>query len=750
MLRYALTIFLSAFLLFQVQPLISKIILPWFGGTPAVWTTCMVFFQVALLGGYAYAHLVATKLRQRQQVAVHLAVLAVAVALLPIMPGAGWKPQRPEDPTWRILVLLAACVGLPYFALSTTSPLLQAWFSRTHPGRSPYRLYALSNVGSLLALLSFPFVLEPALSVRTQASAWGWSFAAVAAAAAWCALRTWHVAAEPSAAAESPSEPAPAPGLARRLLWLGLPAVASVMLLAVTNQICQDIAVVPFLWVLPLSLYLLSFIICFDRERWYFRPLFWAWMAGSMAVMVWLLQRGVRTPIQTQVLGYSLGLFGCCMVCHGELVRLKPGPRHLTAFYLMVATGGALGGVFVSLIAPLIFSAYLELHYGLMAACILAMAAFWLDRRPHRHWPRSVLSRVGVTAYLTMPAVGAIFGKPAGHQVLGIPASRDVLLSGWVFAGVLMLGIWVIGARVRRVKWSWAWLLVLPAFLSGLLFLGSELVAHARLLVSGKVWVSRNFYGVLRVMEYYRSNPDRHQYLLSHGMIDHGCQLLSLEGRRRPITYFSERSGLGIALRRLAAERPSLRVAVIGLGAGTIAAYGRKGDHYRFYEINPTVRVLATTLFTYLADSPADVQVAMGDARLSLEREDSQGFDLLVIDAFSGDAIPAHLLTREAFDVYLHHLRPDGAIAVHITNRYLDLKPVVRALADRFAMRRAFVVSAGDDERDIYLCTWAILSRNERFMDSEAIQSAASAKADASQRAILWTDDYSDLFRILK
>ncbi|MBM4034723.1 MAG: ferrichrome ABC transporter permease, partial [Planctomycetes bacterium] len=392
MLRYALTIFLSAFLLFQVQPLISKFILPWFGGTPAVWTTAMLFFQVLLLAGYAYAHLVATKLQERTQAIVHIVVLFVAIAMLPIIPGDRWKPASGGNPTWQILLLLGVCVGVPYFVLATTSPLMQAWFSRTHPGRSPYRLYALSNVGSLLALLSFPFVFEPWLPLRTQGWLWSVAFALVALLAAYCAIRA-RTTGESELLGSEIRDPKSEirnddrPGWGRYAMWLILPACGSTMFLAVTNQMCLDVAVVPFFWVLPLSLYLFSFIVCFDNERWYFRPVFWAWLAGGVLLMLWLMHKGVDADADvagllkaaglsgllkkeapavawTQIIGYSLGLFGCCMVCHGELVRLKPSPRHLTAFYLMVSAGGALGGIFVSLLATRLFKTYLEFHIG--------------------------------------------------------------------------------------------------------------------------------------------------------------------------------------------------------------------------------------------------------------------------------------------------------------------------------------------------------------------------------------------------
>ncbi|MBM4043193.1 MAG: hypothetical protein FJ290_32295, partial [Planctomycetes bacterium] len=490
MLRYALTIFLSAFLLFQVQPLISKFILPWFGGTPAVWTTAMLFFQVLLLGGYTYAHVVATKLSPRRQMLVHLAVLAAAVLLLPIVPGDRWKPSAEGNPTWQILLLLGACVGLPYFVLATTSPLMQAWFTRTHPGRSPYRLYALSNVGSLLALLSFPFVFEPSLDLRTQGLLWSLAFAAVAVLTGYCALRAQagpeggllpeaHAELVVSEIGNQQSEignGGDSPGWGRRLMWLALPACGSTMFLAVTNQMCLDVAVVPFFWVLPLSLYLLSFIICFDNERWYVRPVWWALMAGGVLAMLWLLRAGVDADVTvrqiltwlglgawlgkasdpavawTQILGYSLGLFACCMVCHGELVRLKPRPKHLTSFYLMVSAGGALGGIFVSLLAPHTFKTYLEFHIGLWATCALALAAFWVDKKPHLRWPVPWYAALGVAAYFLLAALILMFG-PFDWLILGgdKPLRTPEIVGIWALEGLLLAVLAVIGRR----RWWW-------------------------------------------------------------------------------------------------------------------------------------------------------------------------------------------------------------------------------------------------------------------------------------------------------
>ncbi|MCX7008217.1 MAG: ferrichrome ABC transporter permease, partial [Kiritimatiellaeota bacterium] len=370
MFAYALTIFVGAFLLFQIQPLIGKYILPWFGGGPGIWTTCMLFFQVLLLGGYAYAHFLSRLFKPRTQAIVHFVLLGVAVALLPIIPADAWKPHSGDAPVLHILALLAACLGLPYFLLSATSPLMQQWFSRTHPGASPYRLYALSNVGSLLALLSYPFYFETHFTRQTQAALWGWGFATFVVCCGLCVWLQWRKTDSAVRAIEAQElaspETAQRPALRSRVLWLLLPACASVLLLATTNKICQDVAVMPFLWIVPLGLYLLSFVICFDSPRWYVRPPFLVALLASGYGICWAMAQGIELALWKQVGIYSGALFVCCMVCHGELYRLKPAPRHLTSFYLMIAVGGALGGLFVAVAAPLLFSDFYELHLGLV------------------------------------------------------------------------------------------------------------------------------------------------------------------------------------------------------------------------------------------------------------------------------------------------------------------------------------------------------------------------------------------------
>ena len=728
MLRYALTIFISALLLFQVQPLVSKTILPWFGGTPAVWTTCMLFFQVLLLAGYAYAHVVSSRLARTRQVLLHLMIMAAALAVLPIIPNPGWKPDGTEAPTWRILALLAATVGLPYFVLSTTGPLVQAWFSLARPGASPYRLYALSNVGSLLALVSYPFLVEPLVPLRMQAVAWSVGFGVFVLLCAAVAVHLWTRA----RADHTPDRPTPAtaphdaspddgpPGWDVRVLWIALPACASVLLLAITNHMCLDVASVPFLWILPLCLYLLSFIICFDNQRWYYRPLFAAVFAASLAAVCVLLALGADPGLKVQVAGYSIGLFVCCMVCHGELVRLKPSPRYLTSFYLCIATGGALGGVGVALVAPAVFCSYFELHIAIWCCGALFVVALFRD----------------------------VFG----------PGSPRSAWRRWLTVGLSAVTLGV---------------------------LAGALGAIAAYTVGRDLSVSRNFYGVLHVRQSDPADPQKNMYMLRNGHIDHGGQFVLPARRRLPTTYYGPKSGVGVLLRHYAGLRsvPELpwapiglpwsvrdvlraavgdqtgggptpapiRVGAVGLGVGTVAVYGRPGDHFRFYEINPGVHRLATTRFTYLHDCLADWDVVMGDGRLSLEREPPHRFDVLVLDAFSSDSIPVHLLTREAFDVYVRCLKPDGVLAVHISNRYLDLLPVVRALAHHFHLDTAVIESDDDDAAGVYSATWVLVTANRSLLRTAAIRDA-TAEDDGTppDPRYLWTDDFSNLFDVLK
>ena len=712
---FALTIFIGAFLLFQVQPLIGKYILPWFGGGPGVWTTCLLFFQMLLLAGYAYAHFISRRFPPRGQAMLHLALLGVALALLPIIPADTWKPEGGGNPTVQILGLLAVCIGLPYFVLSATGPLMQHWFSRTRPGVSPYRLYALSNAGSLLALVSFPVYFETHFTRKTQAMFWGWGLAVYAVGCAACAVKLWRakgvecrvssvegeksgVRSPESASLNShPVELQPVfhgakPSTFNRLMWLLLPACASVLLLATTNKICQEVAVIPFLWVLPLALYLLSFVICFDSPRWYVRaPFLLALMAAWAGIGWMLLDQKSPVSIQLQLGIYCAGLFICCMVCHGELYRLRPDPRHLTGFYLMIAAGGALGGLFVAVIAPLIFTDYFELQWGLVFCGLLFLLVLV------REWNS---------------------GNPEPRR--------------W---------LWGKGQRLRTLG--------CVGLAAGLAALGVEVWLQAHQPGQTSIFRTRNFYGVLTVLKVDDDGLNTHHLTLVHGRTIHGLQFTDPLRAAWPTLYFSEKSGVGLALRALPVGHR--RIGVVGLGVGTLATYAQAGDYVHFYEINPEVQRLAASRFTYLANCAGKVDVTLGDARLSLEREPPQDFDLLALDAFNSDAIPVHLLTREAFAIYGRHLKTNGIIAVHISNRLLNLEPVVVNLARQFSYEAVVIdYDAPPDKPWILHSGWMLLSLSGEIIDSSAIRLAARPPQTNSVNIPLWTDDFASLFQILR
>lgn len=738
----ALSIFLSAFLLFQVQPIISRMILPWFGGGPAVWSTCLLFFQVLLLGGYAYAHYVNRLRTPKWQMATHIALLALAACTLPITPDPTWKPADGTRPTWRILSLLLFNVGLPYFILSSTGPLIQAWFSRVYSGRSPYRLYALSNIGSLGALLSYPFVFEPWLTSNHQGGMWSVGFVIFSILCAGLAILAKRAAAESTD--ELPAKPATEPkstdvefdkpSIEQRLSWLLLPALASMMLLAITAHLCQDVAVIPFFWVVPLSLYLLSFIICFDAAYWYRRRIFSVllglsvfWIcfvmldddiesavnraiakfnsavpaieikyrlsldgdylgefqdfANSLFQMVGLPEkfRLNVSDFASEATAFLAVLFCLCMVCHGELVRSKPPNRYLTEFYLMVSAGGALGGILVALIYPQLFSFYVEMNVGLVLGFMLAVGVLWDDL-----WQTMVLNR------LWKKSVGFLWGF-----------------------GFLLI---VVRAQFNAFD-------------------------------TDAILMKRNFYGVLKVKEYNVGEEDHIRELLN-GRILHGSQFLDPQRRRMPITYYDAGSGVGLAVTMLHKQGP-LRVAVVGLGTGTMAAYGQEGDYYCFYEINPHVPEIANTQFSYLKDTPANIHIEMGDARISMERQEKQNYDLIALDAFSGDAIPVHLLTKESFKQYFRHLKPLGVIAVHVSNRHLDLTPVVFGLNEHFKTWAVMVKDDRDEGWGTAASEWILVTKNRDLLDTPAIRDAGQ-DLNPTKKVRLWTDQYSNLFQIME
>ncbi|HML76074.1 MAG TPA: fused MFS/spermidine synthase [Anaerohalosphaeraceae bacterium] len=675
----AVTIFLGAFLLFQVQPLVGRFLLPWFGGSPEVWTTCMLFFQLFLLAGYGWAHLCIRFLTPRRQSLAQIGLLVIAAVTLSVVPADSLKPSPTDNPILKILLICAASVGLPYFLLSTTGPVLQSWFARLLPGQSPYRLYALSNAGSLLALVSFPFFFEPHFTRLAIGRFWSAGFLVYAGLYAAVAMIQWK--SSPAATLASKSEPLkPAAKISRSLfwLWIALPACASVELLAVTTKITQDIAVIPFLWIAPLSLYLLSFIICFDHPRWYVRPVFLIlFMAGIIGVIIarnFEENLGVGTLIGL----YLAMLFFCSMVCHGELFRLRPESSHLTAYYLAISAGGAIGGILVAVVAPLIFRVYHELHLGLLAsAAVVMMAQQGLKSDQHKR------RRIWVTALVIVGAIGIVFQ-------------------------------------------------------------GRKSVKDQTAIVN-----ARNFFGVLTVWEEAPQDPKLHKLLLQHGTTFHGLQFQAPAKKLLPTAYYSPTSGIGRLLDSMP-KQDHRRIGIVGLGVGTIAIYGKPTDQICFYEINPEVERLARKYFTYLSASKANVQILLGDARLTLENQPPQQYDVLVLDAFSSDSVPVHLLTKEALEIYLKQLGDDGVLAFHISSNHLNLKKVVWRLAEEFQLHSAWIECDENPQSGTLSSDWILLSRNAAILDTPAIVEAANPPITDDSRVDLWTDDHMNLLQILK
>jgi hypothetical protein len=675
---FPVTIFLASFLLFQIQPILGRYVLPHFGGGPSVWTTCLLFFQLLLVAGYAYAHFVGSLRNRSLQVWIHGIALALSLLFFPIAQNAGaWKTVSGTDPSLRILLLLTTSVGGPYVMLAATTPLVQRWFSRSYPEDSPWRLYALSNTGSLLALFTYPGVIEPHWGLSLQTRVWTALYCLFVILCICASLRFRPAAAE----SETPADPGERPSLAEVLLWFGLAMAGSTLLLATTNQLSERIAAAPFLWVAPLSLYLITFILTFESDRWYRRPLF-AIAAGAVVVLacMTLVNRTASSSLSNQMAIYLGTMFVLCMACHGELARSRPATRYLTGFYLSIAGGGALGGVFVAIIAPRVFTFFTELPLGFAIACGLVFAS-WLRAGVLRSWTtRNFLIRIPLIALL----VGAL---TAGMTIR--TQGRDP-----------------VQARVR------------------------------------------NFYGMLRVVDIPTTQGVIRE--LDHGPIRHGFQFLQDNLRRRwPTSYYGPNSGAGVVFTAIASPR---RVAVIGLGTGTIAAWGRRGDTFRFYEINPAVEPIARTWFSYLKDSQAQVEVVPGDARVQLENELAQGhagnFSVIAVDAFSGDAIPLHLLTAEAGDLYKRHLVAGGALLLHISNRALDLEPVTRGLAAHMGWTAVLFASGPQEEIGELSAHWVLITNNTALLNYPLLAGSVSHWGDTAP--IQWTDDFSSLWHVVR
>ena len=692
-LPFAVAIFTSAFLVFQVQPVIARFILPWYGGTPGVWTTSLLFFQLGLLVGYVYAHVLAKRLQLRHQVIVHGSLLVLSLLVLPITPELPDAAQNVPQ-TFEILGVLALSVGFPFILLSASAPLFQHWFSHVHPGKSPFRLYALSNVGSLLALLGYPFLVEPSLGLTTQTWTWSLLYVAFIGVTFWCAMPLVKrgLAHSPEAIPASTSQdPAPKPSWFDRVSWMVLAACGSVVLLAITNQMTQDIAVIPFLWVVPLSLYLITFIICFERDAWYKREIWIPFLALSVGGLVYLMSQDFadyEISLGYQIVIYCGALFGCCMICHGEMVRRRPRAGDLTTFYVYIALGGALGGVFVSLIAPLLFNGYWELHGSLVFVSAIA----------------SMLIAVETFSMQRFQRFAYVF-------------------SGFIAVGVL---VWFLDRHITEQQ-------------------------------EATIFNKRSFFGILHVQET-GLGTDQHYRSLYHGRIKHGEQWLHESEMRQPTAYYGRRSGVALVLNAFPGRRSgdveerALRVGTIGLGIGTIAAFGRPNDFFRFYEIDPEVETTALDYFRYLDNSEAKIEVVIGDGRRSMQSEldtdGSQQYDVIIVDAFSGDAIPIHLLTQEASDLYWRHLKEDGILVLHISNLHVDLSDVVRQMAIHAGKDAIFTEDEGSPDKYDTKSDWVIITNNQAFLDDPDVRRLTD-EWHHELRPIIWTDDFSNLFEVV-
>ncbi len=743
MIRFAVTIFFSAFLLFQLQPMIAKFILPWFGGSNVVWTTCLMFFQVMLVAGYAYAHVIHRYLSPKSQWLIQSALVLAACLFLPIRLYDEWKPQGTGDPAWEIILLLMATIGLPFFVLTTSSPLLQAWAAKSEPTRSPYRLYALSNVGSLLALLTYPFWIEPRFALPQQSWSWFAVYLVFALSTIWSGYRFM----QRSAKGDQPPF-GPDPKVDRKsdtmaldaevdslpnqrihiLFWILLPMAASIMLVASTNLLTHEVAAAPFLWIIPLSLYLLTFVICFDHPKWYMRtrPVVWLLFWSAAIFGLCLIAGGVTVDLIVQIIGYSALCFLTGFVCHGELVRLKPPASQLTLFYLMIGIGGALGGIFVAVIAPRIFEDFLEFHVSIFLAILLIFLSYLFQVSQARRHQGS------------QQATKEIRSKRKRKQALEDTSfwetSKGMLvsLSGYGIATLVMLVIVVGGTNYFIV--------------SANLHDGGQTI----------VYKQRSPYGVLAVVDVHPTFENDYYRYLINGRIDHGLQFIGSTWEHEPVSYYGRDTGLGLAFKHLQnnsnSHSPGLSIGVVGLGIGITSAYANPGDTIRYYEIDPQVEKIARQYFTHLKQcerriGPDNLQVVLGDARIQLERDlenHNVKFDLLSIDAFTSDSIPAHLLTKECFELYRKCLTEKGILAVHVSNRYLNLEPIVKNIA-RALEWPTTIVSVRSPTKS----TWVIISQDERIHDEPAIV-ASSIEVEDSGINVVWTDSFTPILPLIE
>ena len=675
------TMAISGFLLFQLQPMIARFILPWFGGSAATWTACMLFFQAGLLVGYAYAHLAIRPFPPKAQVAIHLILISGAIATLPITPSDTWKPNGIENPTGYIFLLLSGCTALPYAMLSATSPLLQSWLTILG-AKTPSRFFAMSNFGSLLGLLSYPFFVDPLLPTTTQTLVWSWGFALFAVLMTGCGLATWlGVPPEISAIGIKKPHVEDGPKLSKISSWFALSALGSMLLLATTNEITSRVPVNPFLWVIPLSIYLLSFVIVFARPAAYrpnvYGPAFAIAVIVAFSLPLFLNDEYSLLRIVSELLPFGLG----CMICHGELSNRQPQSQDLTLYYMVMALGGAAGGVSISLLAPQLFADYWEYPATIIVVGIIGVAS------------------------ITPP-----FNKAAYTHRMLRPLAALVLIFSFV------------------------------------------MIAYSSITESEEVIAQiRNFYGVIKVSEEEPDSPTDHLLIMTQSGENQGEQYMDEKLRLKPACDFAADSGLGLALDYLTLRNPSLgrKLGAVGLGVGIMAASSNANDTVHYYELNPAVTDFANKYFFYLKDSAAKVDVVHGDGRLTLERElttGSQQYDLLHVDAFRGNAPPVHLMTKEAFEIYLRHLKNDGFLIVTSHPGYLNASSLFRGLAKELGLTVKWFSSPDDCESDV---GFAVFTRDEKFLLQENVKKRISQWPDNGSRTVLWTDQSSSLMSLM-
>ncbi len=755
MFPFLAAVFLGAFLLFLVQPLMGRFVLPWQGGAPAVWTACLLFFQTALLLGYLYAHLLGRRLSLSRQSAVHTALLLGALWWIPPLPtfAAGGDPGG-DPPVLAVVVMLLQTIGPPFVLLAGSSPLLQRWFAHAQPGRSPYRLYALSNAGSLLALLAYPLLVEPWFTRQVQAIGWSLLYVGFVATCAWVSWKLVgprpHVARGTPSDELSTADAAPAPTWRNHLAWMAWAGLATALLTATTNALTLDVAAVPFLWILPLAIYLGSLILAFDHPRWYRRSFFVFLLPFAMAASLDLRIFGSTLELEQLVVTHLLALGVAGMICHGELHRARPSARFLTGFYLCLAGGGALGTLGTAVVSPLVFDRDhdLPILWTALTALVAAQLIRTRDLPRVRTWSGGLLF-----ALIAVPVL-----RPADETGLlslvhtWVELARNT--AGVLVPVLLLLGIihlrppaGLVGDWNRR---SSIGLLALVGVIAWFV-VGSSLQSPPGLVAS-----RRGFFGEVTVIDYTAADPRSHSRYLAHGNTTHGIELLHPDWRDYPTSYYSAQSGIGRAFTR-ANQRAGRRIGVVGLGVGTIAAYGMAGDHLTFYEIDRHIIELATTHFHFLADSAAAIDIRLGDGRRLIEAEAALGadapprYDMLVLDAFSSDSVPIHLLTREAFAAYLQRLGPHGVLVINVSNRLVDLRPVLEGHARHFGLHLAHLINRPDAENwwD-FSSEWILLAPQRAALDTATITEWTGIAAPAELEGIDWTDEFASLWSVLR